>query len=249
MAIDVVVDEVADNLEEMAEATRRINTNSVGFFLGGAIVGFAVGVYFGRRWNKEKIRAEAFAQSEEEIEQIRSEYRQKIVAASPKPSVEEIVEERGYDRPLPAPVPGLVDPDYVSAPPVVTYDGGKDKDEGWDYQKEQAARTEREPYVIHQNEFMANDTEYEQVVYTYYAEDDVLVDEGNGHPLPHADLIVGVNNLRFGHGSDDIDVVFVRNEERELEMQICRKAASYEEEFLVGQTRDPDDPEHDDDED
>jgi hypothetical protein len=233
MAIDTVVEEVADNLEEMAEATRRINTNSVAFFIGGAAVGAAIGFYFGYRFNKEKIKAEAFKQSEAEVAKIREEYQRKTVAAQPKPSVEDVIEERGYERPLKAPVPVvLVDPRPVTPPPVVTYEGGKDKNQNWDYAEELKHRFASEPYVIHQDEYSANESGYNQVTYTYYAADDVLVDEENGHPLPHGDVVVGVNNLKFGHGTDDIDVVFVRNDKLQLEMEICRSPHSYEQEVL-----------------
>jgi hypothetical protein len=231
MAIDTVVEEVADNLEELSEATRRINTNSVGFFVGGMAVGFALGFYWGYKFNREKIRAEAFKQSEAEVEMIREIYQQKTVAAAPKPSVDEVIEEKGYGRPLPAPVPGLVEPKIVYEPPKV-HDLEKDKSTGWDYKEELAGRLEGQPYVIHQDEFSHNETGYSQTTYTYYARDDVLVDEGNGHPLPHADIIVGVDNLKFGHGTDDVDVVFVRNDRLELEMEICRVHDSYEEKVL-----------------
>src|SRR5580765_7234775 len=235
MAIDTVVEEVAENLEEMAEATRRINTNSLGFFFIGVGVGFGLGFYWGYKFNKEKIKAEAFKQSEEEVEKIRKLYAQKTVAAEPKPSVEELIEEKGYDRPLPPPVPGIVEP-------VVVIE--KDKNSDWDYAVEIQGRVEGEPYVIHQDEFMQNETDYKRVEYTYYAADDVLVDDENAHPLPHADLIVGVNNLKFGHGTDDDDVVFVRNDKYELIMEICRSPESYEEKFLgIENSDEPDDNE------
>jgi hypothetical protein len=235
MAIDTVVEEVADNLEEMAEVTRRINTTTVGYFLTGVAVGFGLGFYWGYKFNKEKIKAEAFKESEKEVKKIRDLYAQKTVAATPKPTVEEVIEERGYDRPLPPPVPGIVEPPVVSE---------KDKDRGWDYAEEIEKRVKGEPYVIHQDEFMQNAAEYTQVAYTYYAADDVLVDEENGHPLPHADLIVGVNNLKFGHGTDDNDVVFVQNDHYELIMEICRSPESYEEKFLgIENSDEPDDDE------
>jgi hypothetical protein len=231
MAIDTVVEEVADNLEELSEATRRINTNSVGFFVGGMAVGFAIGFYWGYKFNREKIRAEAFKQSEAEVEMIREIYQQKTVAATPKPSVDEVIEEKGYGRPLPAPVPGLVEPKRAYEPPTIT-DLGKDRNIGWDYKTELEGRLAGQPYVIHQDEFSNHETGYSQTTYTYYDVDDVLVDEGNGHPLPHADIIVGVDNLKFGHGTDDVDVVFVRNDRLELEMEICRVHDSYEEKVL-----------------
>lgn len=240
MAIETVVEEVADNLEELAVVTRRINPRSVGFFIGGIAVGAAVGFYFGYRFNKEKLRAEAFADSAEELEKIREHYQQRVVAATPKPSVEEIVEEKGYDvveerrystqRPLPAPVPIRIEPTPGVAPPVVTYDGGKDKNLNWNYGRELNTRTPETPYIIHQDEYDQNETEYTKVTYVYYVEDDVLVDEEN-NPL-RVDLIIGEENLRFGHGSDDIDVVHIRNDRLELDIQLHRSSESFEEKVL-----------------
>ena len=237
MAVDVVVEEVADNLEELAQVTRRINARSIGLVLGGLAVGAAAGFYFGYRWNKEKIKAEAYAASEKEVAKIREAYQAKAVAATPKPSLDEAIKDAGYssatepNRLLKAPVPGIVEPPPVSAPPVVTYDGGKDKNQNWNYPLELQNRTPLEPYVIHQDEFNENQGEYSHVTYTYYAGDNVLVDEDE-KPLIDGDLIVGPDNLKFGHGTDDIDVVFVRNDKLLLEMEICRHSGSYEEEVM-----------------
>lgn len=226
MAIDVAVEEVADNLEELAQATRRINAQAIGYVLGGFVVGAAVGFYFGHRWNKEKIKAEVFKQSEEELAAIRESYAQRIVAAAPKPSVEEVMEEHGYStaieeaeenrRPLRPPVP--VQEDVVLA-------------DTWRYPQELAARTPDAPYVIHQDERGEREG-YNTVTYTYYDLDGVLVDEEGERPLPHPDMVVGQDNLKWGHGADHPDVVFVRNDALQLEMEICRVPRSYEEEVL-----------------
>jgi hypothetical protein len=244
-AIEAVAEEVAENLEEVAAVTRGINGKSVGLVFSGVLVGAAVGFYFGYRYNREKIRAEAFADSEDEIAKIRETYAQKTVAATPKPTVAEVIEERGYSvqvtedelagRPLKPPVPVRTPPPTsVIGPPghipapidsiEVVIDGE------WDYPAELAARTPDEPYVIHHDEFGGTE-EYGQVTYTYYAGDDVLVGEDE-RPLPHADAVVGQNNLKWGHGSGNIDVVFVRNDKLQLEMEICRVPTSYEEEVL-----------------
>jgi hypothetical protein len=244
-AIEAVAEEIAENLEEAAEVTRRISGKNVGLVLGGLAVGAAVGFYFGYKYNREKLRAEAFADSEDEIEKIREVYQQKTVAAQPKPSVEEVIEERGYDvvsesdpvghkgavgypgvRPLKPPVPIT-----IVNPPGTIESVNVEVENVWDYPAELSGRTTEEPYVIHQDEFRQNESEYGQVTYTYYAGDDVIVGEDE-RPVPHADLVVGQNNLKWGHGSDDIDVVFVRNDKLQLEMEICRVPTSYEEEVL-----------------
>lgn len=231
MAIDVVTEEVATNLEEIAAATRALNTRSLGWFAVGAAVGLGVGIYFGRRWQKEKLRAEAYEESKKEVELIRESYAARARVAEPKPPAEQIVEEKGYSRPLPAPVP-VSEPVIVVPPPVVIYEGGRDKMEGWDYNVELPAREGRDAYIIHQDEWSENPRDYHKVTFTYYAADDVMVDEEDKRPVPHADIVVGVENLRFGHGSDDIDVVFVRNDRLEQDMEICRVPDSYEETVL-----------------
>lgn len=233
MAIDAVVEEVATNLEEVAEVTRKINTSGVGYLLGGLVIGGAVGFYFGYKLNREKIRAEAFKQAEEELSEIREVYQQKLLANADKPALETVVEELGYsvkvedqnqelpERPLRPPVP-------VRDPIVVK----KDDTDGWDFGEELRSRTPDAPYVIHQNEWSSEDSEYTKVVYTYYAGDDVLVDSEDNHPIPHPQVVVGQDNLKWGHGSDDIDVVFIRNDRLEMDIQICRTRKSFEEEVL-----------------
>jgi hypothetical protein len=231
--IEEVAEEVASNLEEVAEVTRRINGRSVGYVLGGIVVGAAVGFYFGYRWNREKIKAEAFKESEAEIEQMRKVYLEKTMAAEPKPSIDELIEEKGYseavaeiERPvhrhLPPPVP-------VREPPGPKLPISTDPD--WIWERELELRTSAEPYVIHIDEFEVDGKDFNNVAYTYFAGDDVLVGE-DSRPIPHADVIVGQNNLKFGHGSDDLNLVYVRNEHLEIDIEITRTPGRYEQEVL-----------------
>jgi len=237
-AIEEVAEEVATNLEEIAEVTRRINGKSVGLVLGGVVVGAALGFYFGRKWNKEKLRAEAYEESKIEVEKIRSAY-----FAKDKPSVEEVIEQRGYstaveveehERPTRPPVPvqePLPPPVKAPEPEVMSDTVARSVSGVWNYADELRNRNPEYPYVIHQDEFVEGTDGYRKVVYTYYAVDDVLVDEDD-RPLPHGDQVVGQDNLKFGYGTDDEDVVFVRNQKLEIEMEICRVPRSYEEEVL-----------------
>lgn len=239
MAIDTVVEEVADNLEEIAEATRRISGRGVGIFLGGVAIGVAAGFYFGYRYNKEQIKAQAFKESQEEIDKIRESYNAKLLVAVPKAAVASIVEEKGYERPgnidysrpLPAPVPvrdnrGEGTP---PTPPTVIYDGGKDKNHGWNYAKELNARDPSVPYIIHQDEYTQNETEYTQQEYRYFAEDEILVDEDN--TVIFFENVLGSEEiLDWGHGADDIDVIHIRNDRLQVDAQVTRVAGSYEEE-------------------
>jgi hypothetical protein len=241
-----VTEEIATNLEEVADATRKLNTQGVGFFFVGLGLGLLGGFYVGYRFNREKLKAEAFMESEREIAKIRESYAQRM-AGPEKPDLEEIIEEKGYTIPegveTPPPVPPPVAPKpkrttkRATKPSVPVQDMQVLPGE-WDYTAEVAKRTDEEPYILHQTEFKESQTGYNQVVYTYYAGDDVLVGEDE-RPLPHADVIVGQDNLKFGYGADDSDVVFVRNDHLELEMEICRVQRSYEEEVLGLDSHDP----------
>lgn len=260
MAAEQVAEQVAEHIEEVAEVTRNINMGSVRYFLGGVGLGAAIGFFVGYRFNREKIKAEAFKESEAEIESIRENYRQKEIARendTAKEELTQVVVREGYveeseitpivdltalrargeevdeERPLPAPVP-------ITPPRIYRHvDNSKDKMEGWNFPNELRKRTSDAPHIIHQDEFAHNETEYAQVTYTYYAEDDVLTDERD-EILTDRDALIGVNVLtRFGHGTDDYNILYVRNPVLELEVEICRDTGSYEEKVL-GLEREPD---------
>jgi hypothetical protein len=106
------------------------------------------------------------------------------------------------------------------------------EEEDWDWVTELAGRNEDEPYVIHHDEFTADQPEYDKVCLTYYEKDDVVLDD-RVTPLPDVDLIIGNANLqRFGHGSKKKDVVFIRNEHLETDWEVTRKLGDYAEEVL-----------------
>lgn len=251
MAIEAVVEEVATNLEEVAQVTRSINTQALGYLGTGLVVGGLAGFYIGFKLNRAKIKADAMVEANEQISEMREIYQQKLMAraATDKPPVEDVVQELGlhvtvtnpsealgyiqpsteseapqvqYNRPLPAPVPILDDlPENPTG-------NSKSKNAGWSYPRELESRSANAPYVIHQDEWSEGERGYSKVTYTYYEPDDVLVDEADEKPVPHGDLIVGQDNLKFGHGTDNEDVVFVRNDRLEIDIEICRSRKSYD---------------------
>lgn len=246
MAIETLTEEVALNLEEAAAVTRRLNPKNIGLVSGGIAIGVVIGFVIGYRLSKEKIRAEAFQQSEREVAKIRETYRQ-ATAARDKPSVEELIEERGYidqgevERPTRPPVP-VAPPKHFAggSHPFAkrTEEAEKDKHDGWSYPYELSHRSPNIPYIIHQDEYMGNETNYSQVTYSYYAGDDVLTDEQE-QVIENRENLVGTEwNERWGHGSDDMNVIFVRNSELGMEFEICRTPASFAEEVLGLDTHD-----------
>lgn len=113
---------------------------------------------------------------------------------------------------------------FASSEPVVEDD--------FDYDAELESRTKDEPYVIANEEFYENEPEYEQNTLTYFEGDDVLVDDKD-QPIEDTDRTVGnANLLRFGHGSKDQNVVYIRNDRMQMDFEVLRSRGDYVKEVL-----------------
>lgn len=90
-------------------------------------------------------------------------------------------------------------------------------------------RTPDRPYVISSKEWYTNDTDYDQITLTYWADDDVLADDTN-RMINEVDEVVGATNLhRFGFLSEDPDIVYVRNERLKADYEITKDERNYSE--------------------
>lgn len=108
----------------------------------------------------------------------------------------------------------------------------KPAEEYFDYATEIQNRSSDAPYIITEDEFMENSVEYSQSSLTYYAGDAVLADDRD-QEIPLVDEVVGKKNLeRFGHGSGDALIVFVRNEAMEADFEIALSDGKYAHEVL-----------------
>jgi hypothetical protein len=87
----------------------------------------------------------------------------------------------------------------------------------WDYELELSNRNPTDPYVIHQDEFMADEMDFRQSTITYYQGDDIMADEHDTHIYNYNNV---VGDLKFGHGSKDPHVVYARNEAMRMEWEI-----------------------------
>lgn len=139
----------------------------------------------------------------------------------------------------PREIPTPIDP---NARVFRTDSAQKDKDDDWDWETEIAQRSPLFPFILHQDEFTLNESGYSQVSYVYYSIDDVLVDEDDPTTiLNNRENLIGAEALdRFGHGSDDYNLVHVRNSELQMEFVINRVKESWDEEVLGLDRNDPD---------
>jgi hypothetical protein len=99
----------------------------------------------------------------------------------------------------------------------------------WDYEEERAKRSEDAPYILHTDEYFRDEGGNQQHTLTWYEGDDVLVDEEDKPVYNHHDV---VGELKFGHGSNDPNVVYIRNEKLHTEYEILRHSGHFAEEIL-----------------
>lgn len=92
-------------------------------------------------------------------------------------------------------------------------------------------RNTRKPYVLSQREFEEGEFDYSQNTLTYYEADQVLTDDRD-QPIHHMQKIVGTEHLKFGGESNDPNVVYIRNNELEVDFEVCRSPGSFTEEVL-----------------
>lgn len=114
----------------------------------------------------------------------------------------------------------------------VFVDGKPLVDDEWDAEAEEASRNPEAPYIISIEEYMENAFEHEQTQLTYYAGDGILADEKDGM-ITEVQAIVGNENLsRFGHGSQDANTVYVRNERTEADYEVTLSTGKFSEEVM-----------------
>jgi len=97
----------------------------------------------------------------------------------------------------------------------------------FDYDAELATRSEDAPYVISFEEFQADEKDYVRNTLTWYEGDDTLTDDKE-QPIPDVDAVVGEHNMvRFGHGSRDPNIVYVRNDRMEVDFEVVHNKSAY----------------------
>ncbi len=241
---------VAEQMTHVAEVSRALTPRHIAIGVGAVVVGVAVGGYVGYRFAEKRLSTKFEKLMQEETDKLRQHYVQKTVAktTSVKPDLDKMVEDLGY-TPQGEPI------EIVPATPSAIMQAAKENDEAravevkvetvnvfesnadilqsgadWDYAQEVKARDPRFPYVIHLDEWQENPQEHDKMDLVFYEGDEVLADD-NDKVVDHADEAIGLANLElFGHGSGDPNVVFIRNEVREIDYEISRSHGMYAQE-------------------
>lgn len=88
------------------------------------------------------------------------------------------------------------------------------------------------PRIILQEDFMQNETGYEQATLTYYVKGGVLTDQRD-EVIDNAEEVIGkILPVQFGEGSSDPNTVHIRNDKLQMEFEVVKSERSYEEDVL-----------------
>lgn len=260
-----VAEVVSEEAADVAEVARRLTSREARFLTLGIFGGLAVGGGAAYLVTNKLLSTKYQQYAEQEIDEMREHFQQRLVAKEEKPSLDEVVEDLGYTTPNP---PKEVEPDaplsteddsgegegdgvpgdgvvVVAEEATVTNifeESQSDPDDGWNYEREVNKRDESRPYIIHYDE-VGQHEDWDKVTFTYYADDDVLVDDRE-EIIPDIEGVVGELNLeRFGHGSNDKNIVYIRNHKLEVEIEVLKHDGNYGE-VVHGFVKHSDEPKH-----
>ena len=226
-AVEVMTDVAEELIENLTRV--KISYAALGAAAGlaaGVIAGYAIARVVMNQHLAERVNAEV----EAEFAQLRAHFAAKEAARKAneeKPDLAEKVQELGYASREPDAL------EQVEAEQINAFDKDEpqpEPEDPWNQQAEMAKRGAIHPYVIHKDEFVVNDEEHEQVTLTYFMGDDVLSDERDT-VIAEPDVIVGLDNLqRFGDGSEDPNIVYIRNPRLEVDYEVIRSEGTFAQE-------------------
>lgn len=98
-------------------------------------------------------------------------------------------------------------------------------DDDWNMDEELAKRDPGQPYILHRDEFYAEERGFTQTTLTWYEGDKIMCDQ---EEVPLYNWQREVGPLRFGHGSGGKDLFYVRNEKNRAEYEVIRLDDRYD---------------------
>lgn len=107
-----------------------------------------------------------------------------------------------------------------------------DEDDEFDIAVEEENRNSGNPYIITHDEFYENEPENSQTSLTYFEGDNVLMEDLSSAPIRDIKGAIGADTLKFGYGSKDENIVYIRNEGRSADFEVARSNGHYSREVL-----------------
>lgn len=200
--------------------------------LGGISLIWASGFIVGHAITKYRVEMKYHAKLDAELEAARRYYA-KLNKRDEFADPTEVVPENHKDDPSEGEIVYGLDSQHPK-PEEFNFDADDwEKYARFDYRREIPKRSPEVAYVISLDEHIENDLDHDQTTLTYYAKDDVLVEEPRSTIITNALDVLGPVALdQFGNGSKDPNIVYVRNEELGMDYEVVRDPGSFEEEVL-----------------
>lgn len=197
--------------------------------LGSALLGTGLGYFVGHRKGRRRTEWE-MAELNRISHQIATEYGgmdlpEEVVISHPPVVIAADDYEEIVRKEVVMDVEVEVEVDDISEEPsVIAQNVFAGDDDDWNMAAEAATRSEDAPYVLHKDEFFEDEKEYSQYTLTYYAGDNIMVDEDDKVVSNH-ERVTG--ELKFGHGSGDEKTVYIRNDRLKAEYEVIRDPGHY----------------------
>lgn len=183
-------------------------------FIGGALVGSSVTYLIVKNKYERLI--------DEEIESVKETYEE---AYGKKIKTATLVDETS-DTPNPREKNQRAYEELIKQYGNNKSDEDEDKEEDDEEGDEDEMNDMIEPYVITPDEF--GDTDYETVCLTLYADGVITDDFGDMMSDDDIDTLIGRDSLKhMGENAEDPDVLYVRNENEEVDYEIARDVDKY----------------------
>jgi hypothetical protein len=219
-----------------------MNIRKVVIFAGCFVVGSVIGGVFGYQYAKQALQDEFNTRLDEEI-QANLERQNRIFKRGDFETIEKAAEKlykgprSGVEfedkPPFESPLSSTPDHELRRLADALAVERGyraPDEEEQWvvDSATQMVGETESgDPHIITVEMFNAGEKDYLQPQLIYYKGDDVLVND-RSEIIEDRDVILGPSALKsFGHGSNNPDIVFIRNHSEGADFEVLREHGSF----------------------
>lgn len=90
----------------------------------------------------------------------------------------------------------------------------------------------KKPYPISEEDFLSNESEYEQVSVTYYMGDGIVSDERDQVMDNGNHLVLGNVEMHWVQAEDEATIIYVRNDDLKTEFEVAKSEGTYSKEVL-----------------
>ena len=213
-------------------ATVALGSGAVGVFVGYKIAEKRLGAAFDERLDKETADMKEYYQLAKKPFATPQEAAAVLIAEPEPPEEEtpaEVLNERvAYHK--------IVKSEYQTS-----QESQEEEVVEGEYGPEQPPSIPRDltkPHIITQEEFLENETEWNQVTLEWYAEDGILADDRDT-TVDDPDKVIGLGNIdHFGMNSSDPNIVHIRNPAMELEIELTFNPGSFRK-LILGEENPP----------